>query len=268
MAGPFKLELNAIIPMRACRCTADEQAQIHRASGVSSDGAWLDPFLALMEGVGAIGAAVMDTYPGWGAVLTSQTVSITRRHPVAAPALVGGRVTGFESSPKGPIFTAAIAAMNMSHEPFVELQTTILVIDPALRPEKSDPAPQRAESRAPGAHKPIGSFAFSPDAVRCFEQQRPPSLHNDPELALATGFPKPIVSGNQVFGLIWNRLISPRYALPVELRFTLKRPIFWDETITFVRRDRDPGGGEILEVRNAGGKTAMVCEISGDGALD
>ncbi|MFN0024596.1 MAG: AAA family ATPase [Parvularculaceae bacterium] len=89
------------MPTRPCRCTAESQAVIHRASGIEVDEAWLDPFLALMEGVYAIGEAVIEKYPTCGAVITTQIVSITGRHPVGAPAFVHGRVAAFEANPSG-----------------------------------------------------------------------------------------------------------------------------------------------------------------------
>ncbi len=267
MATSFRLELDARIPTRPCRCAAEEQALIHRASGIEANDAWLDPFLALMEGIYAIGEAVTDDYPTCGAVITSQIVCIKRPHPIGAPAFVQGRVTAFEANLRGHIFATAITAANASGEPFAEMLTTILLIDPAMQPEKSERAPRSADSPAPSALEIIGRFTFTPEAARGFELDRPPSPHTDAELARAAGFPKPIVSGNQVFSIIWNRLVAPRYELPVELRFTLKRPIFWDEAITFERRDGDASGRDILEVRNAGGKTSIVCEISGGGSL-
>lgn len=261
MPEAFKIELGSVMPMRPCRRTANDQALIYRASGLDADGAALDPFLALIEGIHAIGDAVRDGYAGWGAVITSQVVTISGRHPVGAPAFVRGRITGLEARQRGPVFETAITAVNAADEAFAETITTIQLLDPSAQPEKTERPPQRMEPSPTPAFETIGHFTFTPEVARCFERGLPPSLHTDLAIARAAGFPKPIVSGNQVFSILWNGIASPRHAPPVELRFTLKRAIFWDETVTFDRRFDDPAVRETIEVRNANGKAAIICEI-------
>lgn len=240
---------------------------IHRASGIEATDPWLDPFLAFMGGVYAIGEAITGEFPNWGAVITSQNVSIKGRHPIDAPAFVQGRVKVFDADPRGHVLGFAMEAANTAGEPFAEMLMTLLLFDPAVQPERSERAARGVEPATPGGFENIGMFSFTPEAVRCFELNCPPSLHTDPDLARAAGFSKPIATGNQVFSIIWNRLVAPQYTLPVQLVFTLKRPIFWDETVTFERRSGSAAGREILEVRNGAGKTSIVCEISGSGSL-
>lgn len=263
MAEAFRIEQGSVFLTRACRRTAEDQAQIYRTSGLEDDSLSLDPFLALIEGIYAIGDAVRNAYSGWGAVVTSQHVTVSKLHPVRAPAFVRGRVTAFERRQRGPVFETAIAAIDAGGEPFAETLTTIQLLDPSVPSEKSDRAPPRADPAPPLEVETISRFTFTPEAVRCFEKGLPPSLHSDLNIARSAGFPKPIVSGNQVFSILWTSLVAPRYALPLELRFTLKRPIFWDDTISFERRTGGPEGLDMIEVRNASGKACILCEISG-----
>lgn len=268
VSASFKLEPDALIPSRRCLYTADEQALIHRASGIEASGPWLDPFLAFMGGVYAIGEAITGEFPNWGAVITGQNVSIKRRHPIDAPAFVQGRVTMLGADPRGHVIGFAVEAANAAGEPFADMLMTLLLLDPAALPERGERAARIVEPATPGGFENIGMVSFTPEAVRCFELNRPPSPHTDPDLARAAGFSKPIAAGNQVFSIIWNRLVEPKYTFPVQLAFTLKRPIFWDETVTFERRRGGAAGREILEVRNAAGKTSIICEISGAGSLE
>lgn len=267
MTAPFALKADAVIPPRPCRCTAETQAVLHRLIGADAASPWLDPFLALMEGVYAIGEAVAAQYPGFGAVIAEQTISIFGRQAIGQPAFAGGRVTAFDAGPKGDVFTSVIAATNDARQPFAEMTTTILLIDPAGPVVgRGARAPERPASRAVSAAElgeAVLRFQLTPEAVRAFDIDRPPSLHTDLEAARAAGFAKPIVSGNQVFSLLWKRLIEPAYAPPVALRFKLKRPLFWDDEISIYRGARGAEEGELLEVRNAGGKAAIFCEVSG-----
>lgn len=267
VSTPFKLELDALMPTRRCHYAADEQALIHRASGIESTDPFLDPFLAFMGGVYAIGEAITGEFPNWGAVITSQNVSITGRHPIDAPAFIQGRVKVFNADPRGHVCGFAIEAANTAGEPFAEMLMTLLLFDPAAQPERSERAARSIEPAAPGEFENVGMFSFTPEAVRCFELNRPPSLHTDPDLAQAAGFSKPIATGNQVFSIIWNRFVARKYIFPVQMMFTLKRPIFWDDTITFEKRSGSAAAREVLEVKNAAGKTSIVCEISGAGSL-
>lgn len=259
VSTPFKLELDALMPTRRCNYAADEQALIHRASEIESTDPFLDPFLAFMGGVYAIGEAITGEFPNWGAVITSQNVSITGRHPIDAPAFIQGRVKVFNADPRGHVCGFAIEAANTAGEPFAEMLMTLLLFDPAAQPERSERAARSIEPAAPGEFENVGMFSFTPEAVRCFELNRPPSLHTDPDLAQAAGFSKPIATGNQVFSIIWNRFVARKYIFPVQMMFTLKRPIFWDDTITFEKRSGSAAAREVLEVKNAAGKTSIVC---------
>jgi acyl dehydratase len=201
-------------------------------------------------------------------VITGQNVSIKGHHPIDSPAYVQGRVKMLDADPRGHVLGFAIEAVNAAGEPFAEMLMTLLLLDPATLPERGERAARIVEPATPGGIENVGVFTFTPEAVRCFELNRPPSPHTDPDLARAAGFSKPIAAGNQVFSIIWNRLVAPKYTFPVQLAFTLKRPIFWDETVTFERRICVAAGREILEVRNAAGKTSIICEISGSGSLE
>ena len=267
MSAPFKLALEALIPPQPCRYSADQQALIHRACGIDVSEPWRDPFLAFMGGVYAVGEAITAQLPTWGAVIARQAVSIKARHPIDAPAITHGRVTEFAANARGYSLGISLEAANPAGKPFAEALMTLFLFDPGAAPgERKQDAPG-LESATPPRLDPLGMYSFTPEAVRCFEFDRPPSPHTDLDVARSAGFPKPIVAGNQVFSIIWNRFVSPGFALPVDMNFTLKHPIFWDETITFEKRSGDAPGRETLEVRNAFGKTAIVCALSGNGSL-
>ena len=177
---------------------------------------------------------------------------------------LSGRVVSFEPNARGAIFTAAFVVTNEAGDTLAEMASTMLLFDPT---KPAHPAGERAPKSAvavePTATAVVGTFTFTPDAARNFDHGYPPSPHSDLEMARAAGFPKPIVAGNQVFSMIWNRFVEPNYLLPVSLKFALKRPIFWDEKITFEKRLLGTSENPILEVRKADEKVAIVCEIIG-----
>lgn len=259
-----KLETNAIFPARPCGRTAEIQSLIHRHSGIEANDNLGDPILALVEGVYAVGEVLQVQYPGFGAVITNQNIAVMKSYRVGEAIRLAGRVSSFEPNARGAVFTAAFTLTNASNDPLAEMASTMLLFDPAKPAHTTgERAPRSVAATEPTATAIIGHFTFTPDATRCFEQGYPPSPHSDPQLARAAGFPKPIVSGNQVFSMIWKRFVEPNYGLPVSLNFALKRPIFWDEQVSFEKRLADPGDTETLEVRKADGKTAIVGEISG-----
>lgn len=260
MLASERLEANAVFPARPCGRTAEIQSLIHKQSGIDTKGNLGDPILALVEGVYAIGEVLNAQYPGFSAVITKQAMTIRKSYPLGETTRLRGRVESFEPNARGAVFSAAFTVTNEKDDALAEMSSTMLLFDPSRPAGKS--APKSVMSPDLAATAIIGHFTFTPDATRCFEQGYPPSPHSDPAIAQAAGFPKPIVSGNQVFSIIWKRFVEPNYPLPVSLRFALKRPIFWDEQISFERRLAGPGEPETIEVRKEDGKTAIVCEIS------
>lgn len=264
MLASDRLEANAVFPARSCGRTAEVQSLIHRHSGIDANDNLADPILALVEGVYAIGEVLQLQYPGFGAVITTQNISIRKSCRVGEPTSLTGRVASFEPSARGAIFTATFVVTNKADEALAEMASTMLLFDPSKPAHPTgERAPKSAVSAEPTASETIGSFTFTPDAVRHFEHGYPPSPHSDPQIARAAGFPKPIVSGNQVFSIIWKRFVEPNHLLPVSLKFALKRPIFWDEQITFEKPLLGTNKNPMLEVRKADGKVAIVCEIVG-----
>lgn len=258
-----KLKTNAVFPARPCGRTAEVQSLIHRYSGIEAKDNLGDPILALVEGIYAVGEVLNVQYPGFGAVITTQTLSIRKSYPVGETTRLTGRVVSFEPNARGTAFTVAFTVTNGNDETLAEMASTMLLFDPSKPAQASGERASKGVSKTePSATAVIGHFTFTPDATRCFEHGYPPSPHTDPAMAQAAGFPKPIVSGNQVFSIIWKRFVEPNYPLPVELHFTLKRPIFWDEQISFEKRLSAKDEPETIEVRKADGKPAIVCEIS------
>jgi len=264
MLAKDRFELNAVFPAKPCGRTPEAQSLIHRHSGIEANSAAADPILALVEGVYAVGEALQTQYAGYGAVITTQDITIRKAYPLGEPTRLQGRISSFEPNARGAAFTVVFGVMNGADDVLAEMASTMLLFDP------SKPAHPTGElkvkggpSAEPQAAATIGRFTFTPDAVRQFEHGYPPSPHSDLEMARAAGFPKPIVSGNQVFSIIWKRFVEPNYLLPVSLRFSLKRPIFWDEEITFEEQLAGASNKPVLEVRKTDGKTAIVCEISG-----
>ena len=264
MLASDKLETNAVFPARPCGRTAEIQSLIHRHSGIEAQDKRGDPILALVEGVYEVGELLTAQYPGFSAVITTQTISIRKSYRVGETTRLAGRVVSFEPNARGAVFTAVFTVTNEKDDALAEMASTMLLFDPATPAHASGKsAPKSVTAPEPAATAIIGHFTFTPDATRCFEQGYPPSPHSDLEVARAAGFPKPIVSGNQVFSIIWKRFVEPNYSLPVSLTFALKRPIFWDEQVTFEKRLPIPGEIETIEVRKEDGKTAIICEISG-----
>jgi hypothetical protein len=260
----FKIESGGILPARPCGRSAAEQRAIHKQGAIDSATDSADPILALMPGVYAIGDALRRQYPGFGAVITSQSITVIKDSEIGSPAFIRGEVTSFEPESRGAIFTTMIVLTGDNQESLAEMTTTMILIDPAGPPSaKRTTAPMAGEPPAPKLAEKIGSFVFTPEIVRQFEIGYPASIHTDPAVAQSAGFPKPIVAGNQVFSMIWKRFIEPRYLLPVTLNFSLKRPIFWDEEIIFERRIDKSGEHETIEVKRADTKPAIECEIVG-----
>lgn len=262
-APPFAIETGALISQRLCGHPLTNQRQIHQCNGIDVAENFADPFLAFVEGIAAIGESLLIHRPGFSAVITGQDVTISRRHPADAPTLTHGLVTALDEGARGVTFATQIVITDEAGEPFAEMTTTILLIDLARQSsEKSARTPtSTSQPEAPDAVE-IGRHTFTPAAARTYEEGWPPSLHSNLEQAHAAGFAKPIIAGNQVFSILWKRFIEPNHTPPVAMTFALKRPIFWDEEVTFAQilgRATEP---ETIEVRNRAGRTAIVCRVT------
>ena len=264
MTGPpdFVIAKDAIISSRPCGHPLTDQVHVHKSYGLDRAANSADPFLAFVEGIVAVGDALLVQHPGFGAVITRQVVTVRRTHQAKAPAFINGRITELQEEANGVSFATLLLVTDEAGEPFADMTTTMLLIDPAKPPrEKPAPKTRPAPDTDSTTAEIIGRHSFTPDASCVFERDTP-TPHNDPEIARAMGFAKPIVSGNQVFSIIWKRFIELNHPLPVRMSFTLKRPIFWDEEIYFAQVSTGSNEREIIEVRNTAGKTAIACEIT------
>jgi hypothetical protein len=253
---------NTVFPRRTCSVSARDQAHVHAHSGFDVDETHADPVLLATRAFGAIGDAVTTHHADVTPVITNQVIGVTALGPIGVETQVEGRVTHHEATPRGDVFAARFSIRDGDGLELAELRATLLLIDPTKpAPPRKPAGPLAGQTASPerSADALLGAFTFSPDATRAFDLELGgKTFHSSMELANSAGFPKPIVAGNQVFDILWNRYVKHAFETPVTLDFTLRRPIFWDDEIRFVQ-----SGDETIDVMSAAGKLAMSCKIEG-----
>jgi hypothetical protein len=259
-----KPEYGAVLPAAPCGWTEEDQRHIHECCGLEAVDRDADPVLLAVGGVHQVGHALLDHLPQLGPVITRQILTVKRLTTVGAPVFIAGHIKQFDDVSRGILMATDFQITGDTGEDLAELQITLLLIDP----DKSKQAAGRKKPKRPPADvaetiEILGKFTCTPETTRTYELDAPPSLHTDVALAADAGFPKPIVSGNQVFGIIWNRFVKSQYQLPISLDFTLGRPIFWDDEISFVRVAPSEGEHARIEVRNANQQVSITGRVFG-----
>lgn len=263
-----KPELGAEFETTACAWSPENQALTHKWSGIEGSDPNADPVLLALGGIYQIGEAIRTHMPQMGPVITRQVLTINRLQPVGAPAFVNGRVSTFDDVPRGTMMISDFEITDECDQNLVDLSVAILLIDPEkMAKAQAERGPQKRSPRPPTEEiiplAILGQFACTPDTTRGYEIENIANIHSDEEIAAAAGFPKPIVSGNQIFGIIWDRFVKSQYQLPVTLEFKLGRPIFWDEEVTFVSIPATDGEDLNIETRNSNQKVSITGKVRG-----
>lgn len=163
-----------------------------------------------------------------GSVNMIQGLRQHRPIPLDAPVSVHGRITKVTPVPRGNVIHTEVS--------FSDERGNLLVETPrqSLRPDPDKAGARGAGERPspvvedPLALREIGSFAFTPDAVKAYNSGLNP-IHFDPEAASRAGFRAPIIGGGMgvhfFTAAIWHRERPSAFELAIYFR----RPIFWDD---------------------------------------
>ncbi|MDP6830025.1 MAG: MaoC/PaaZ C-terminal domain-containing protein [Alphaproteobacteria bacterium] len=213
-----------------------------------------------------LGFPILDAMMAPGVPLTGQ-VHVYQRFIQKAPLMLGqqlhmtGRISAIEPVAKGEVVRWSFEVTDDDGRVLVIVDRAGLRSLPnaAARGGATDFLAPPSEDRA--GFTELWQRPLTPERVANYSRDGRNRIHSDPEIAKKFGFRAPIAGGLMGVHYYLEAIAHQGQPDRLDLEIWFKRPMFWDETLTVLRRKE---GDRIAELRieNEAKKAASLARLN------
>lgn len=253
-----------------------EQRRMHGYCHIPPErwGDRIDPTFLARYPIRVIGDALFSCHPDRGYVHMVHRVSQLAPVALGVPITVDGWFTAVDPVPRGWMmkgrfeYRAPDGGLVMVVEPEALMADRTRMPPPGAKAKTARPDGDGTNANGPeGAGTGDASFSalttkpFTPEDIVGYSGKGRNPIHDDPDHARIMGFRAPIVAGNQLINLLLEPLAMDGRPERFDVDVRLRRPVFWDETVTVEGRRSEEG--ELVQTRviKPDGRVASECTI-------